>query len=189
MDLAEQKQSLGSGRLKLTGKRKWLHYLDALMFAVLSLVFLGMIANGFIEKTGYYSSPYIFILLAFPVFTALVFYSQYTLLKFKQINTNLSKKRNYDLVKATCRALRWQVKIDNAGFIEAYVKSSGIWTWSDQMFTVVITDHLILFNSISDVDDYRTQPFTWGQNGRNKRAFIKMFDLLSTQAYDEVSAQ
>lgn len=187
MDLSQQKQLLQSGRLKLTGKRKWLHYLDALMFAAMSLIFIGMIANRFIEKTGNYKSPYIFIFLAFPAFTVLVFYSQYALLKFKQINTNLSKQKNHDLVKATCRVLKWRVKVDNVGFIEAYIESSGIWTWSDQMFTVVISDNLILFNSISDVEDYQAQAFTWGQNGRNRRAFIKAFKRLTTQASGEVS--
>ena len=79
------------------------------------------------------------------------------------------------------RTLGWKVRVDNKGFIEAYVDESGLFfTWPAQMISVIIADNTILFNSIGDVDTYATQAFTWWKHARNIKQFKKTFDLFAT---------
>lgn len=147
----------------------------------ISLLFIFLVAKGFIKKQGHYNSPYLLIFLIFPIITLFAYINQRQLLKLKQINTDFLKPDNYKIVKDTLHTLNWRIKVDNKGFIEAYTNNFVFWTWTDQMISIVITDNKILFNSIGNVDTYATQLFSWGQNTRNIKQFKSMFELLETK--------
>lgn len=65
------------------------------------------------------------------------------------------------MAKEVLRTLKWHIRIDNKGFIEANTDSFGYRTWADQMISIIITDYKILINSICNVDIYATQAITW----------------------------
>lgn len=176
MKVEQQQQLIQNRRLQLTGRRKWLHYNDPLLLAGLSL-FIAFLMGKDLVKASYYSSP-LLILLTFPMASLVLFIKQYRSLNLKEIFTGLTKEENHQLVRDALRALGWSVKINNKGFIEAYTNEWGWWTWVDQMISIAITDNEILFNSISNVDSFATQAFTWGQNWRNKRNFIRAINQL-----------
>ena len=142
-----------------------------------------LIVNGFINKEGHYKSPYFTIFLIFPIMAGLLYLHQKKSLRLKELETNLSKQDNYQAVKATLKELKWQIKVDNKGFIEAYTDNFGIITWADQMFSAVITDDKILINSICNVDTYATQAIAWGQNSRNVKRFRKTFEHVLTMQF------
>jgi hypothetical protein len=172
MKVEQQQQLIQARRLQLAGRRKWLHYIDPLLLGGMSLFIIFYIGKGFIEKDGYYNSPFLLLFLIFPVAAVGLLIKQYRSLNLRQVYTGLSKEENHQLVKDALRVLGWSVKVNNRGFIEAYTNESGWWTWENQMISILIADNEILFNSIGNVNGYNTQSFTWGQNWRNKRNFI-----------------
>lgn len=181
MTTLQQEHMAIAKRLVMTRDRVFRHYLDAIIVAVISFIFVYLIAKGFIGKAGHYDSPYFLIFLIFPVLSFFLFIKQYSSLRLKEFNNGFSKAENYRLAKETLKTLGWQIRIDNKGFIEAYTNTGGWFslTWTDQMISVVITDGKILFNSISNVDTYATQVITYGQNKRNMKKFAETFELLS----------
>lgn len=181
MTTQQQQISLSTKKLYLTKDRLLKHYLDVIILTGLTLFFLFLIGKGFINNQGHYNSPYFLLFLIFPALTFLIYINKSQELRLKNIQTNLSKSENYKIVRATLKQLGWQVKIDNKGFIEAYTDNFGIFTWTDQMISVLIENKKISFNSIGNVDTFATQGFSWGQNIRNKKHFIETFELLSTR--------
>lgn len=179
MTTQHQEISLATKKLYLPKDRLVKHYLDCFIFTGLTLFFLFLIVRGFINRQGHHDSPYCLLFLFFPLLTLLAYISKRQELRLKEIQTTLSKQDNYTGVKDTMKVLGWHIKVDNKGFIEAYTDNFGIWTWTDQMVSVLIGDNKILFNSIGNVDTYATQAFSWGQNSRNIKQFRETFELLT----------
>lgn len=179
MTTQQQQISLSTKKLYLTKDRLLKHYIDVLILTGLTLLFLFVIGKGFINKQGYYNSPYFLLFLIFPTLTLLIYFNKRQALRLKDIHTNLPKSENYKIVRATLKQLGWQIKVDNKGFLEAYTDNFGFFTWTDQMISVLIDDKKISFNSIGNVDTFATQGFSWGQNIRNKKQFTETFEHLS----------
>ena len=168
MTTQQQQLCLTTKNLYLSNDRVFKHYLDTLIMLGLSLFMTILIAKGFIKKEGYYDSPYFLFFLFFPIVTILFYLSQRQLLRLHQIDTTFSKNDNYKIVKETLHTLGWHIKVDNKGFIEAYTDNFGFWTWTDQMISVLISDNVVLFNSIGNVDTYATQAISWGQHYKDQ---------------------
>jgi hypothetical protein len=181
MTTLQQEQILQTGRLYLTKSRTFRHFSDPLIISVISLFFIYYIVEGFVDRTGQNNSHYLLIFLIFPLFAVYLFIKQWASLKLKVLLTDLSKQDNYKMVKETLRILQWHIKVDNKGFIEAYAETNGLWTWEDQMISIIITDNKVLFNSIVGVDTFSTQAISWGQNARNIKRFKKTFELIATK--------
>lgn len=157
--------------------------MDTVIAAGLSIFFCFLIVKGFINKEGYYKSPYFAIFLVFPIVAGLLYLHQKNCLRLIEIETKHSKQDNYQAIKAALKKLKWQIKVDNKGFIEAYTNNFGLFTWADQMFSVLITDDKIFINSICNVDTYATQAISWGQNSRNIKRFKKAFAHVLTMQF------
>jgi hypothetical protein len=110
-----------------------------------------------------------------------LYFHQKNSLRLHELKASPLKQDNYKLVKETLSTLRWQIKKDNIGFIEAFTDNFGFWTWTDQMVSVIITDNKIFLNSICNVDTYATQAIAWGQNRRNIRRFKETFKLIAAK--------
>ena len=183
MTTLQQQEMLQTKRLYLTKRRRIRYYLDTLIEIVLSIFFLFLIAKGFINKDGHYNSPYFTIFLVFPIMAGLLYLHQNKSLRLKELKTDLSKQDNYKVVKATLEALHWQIKVDNKDFIEASTDDFGIFTWAEQMFSIVISDDRIFINSICNVDTYATQAIAWGQNSRNIKRFIERLEIAAKMQF------
>jgi hypothetical protein len=183
MTILQQQEMIQTKRLHLTRGRKRRYYIDPFIVTGIALFLWFLIAKGFINKEVNYKSPYFTIFLVFPLMAGLLYLHQKKSLRLTEIETNLSKQDNYKAVKAILRELKWQIKVDNKGFIEAYTDNFGIITWADQMFSVVITDDKILVNSICNVDTYATQAISWGQNARNIKQFKRAFEHVATMQF------
>ena len=180
MNSSQQEEMIETNQLRLSAGRRRRYYIDTFIVTSLSLVIWFLILKGFINKEGYYKSPYVFIFLIFPIVAVLLYIHQKNSLRLIGLETSLSRERNYQAVKATLKELKWKIKVDNKGFIEAHIDNFGIFNGSDQMFSVVITENRILVNSISNVDTYVSQAITWGQNFRNLIEFKKKFEEVLT---------
>ena len=183
MTTLRQQEMIQTKRLYLSTRRKRRYFLDTFIVTGISIFFWLLIAKGFVYKEGYYRSPYLVIFIVLPLMAGLLYLHQKNSLRLVELETSLSKQDNYKAVKATLQELKWQIKVDNKGFIEAYTDNFGIFTWADQMFSVVITDGRIFINSICNVDTYATQAISWGQNTRNVRRFTQTFEHLSTMQF------
>lgn len=181
MTTLQQQKVLESKRLHLTKRRTLRYYSDTLIVSFISIILLLFIVKGFISRSGYYNSPYLLIFLIFPGFACYLFVKQTKSLFLKELETSFTKQDNYKIAKETLQILKWHIRIDNKGFIEANTDSFGFLTWTDQMISILITDNKILLNSICNVDTYATQAITWGQNTRNMKKFIGTFERLSTK--------
>ena len=180
MKNSQDQQILESRKLYLTKKRAINHYLDAFIIIGIALFPIFLLFKGFVNKTGYYNSPYFLIFLIFPAMALYLFLKQVKLLKLTELTTPFAKSENYKIAKETVRTLQWSIKIDTKGFIEAYTKSEDFWSNQDQMFSIVITDNRILVNSIWNVDTYSATPISWGQNSKNVKKFKEVFQLISS---------
>jgi hypothetical protein len=179
MNTLQQEQILQTKRICLTKGRTFRHYLDTIILGGISLFSFFLVLKGCFKEGNqnnplYFPLPYIFLF-----FAILLLIDKSKSLKLKELSTNYSKHENYKIVKEALHVLGWHIKVDNKGFIEAYTNSFGFWTWTDQMVSILITDNRILFNSISNVDSYATQPITWGQNSRNRKKFKDSVDLIA----------
>ncbi|RTL60261.1 MAG: hypothetical protein EKK37_05335 [Sphingobacteriales bacterium] len=183
MTTLQQQEMTQTKRLHLSRGRKRRYYMDTFIVTGLSIFFWFLIAKGFINQEGHYKSPYFAIFIVFPLTAGLLYLHQKNSLRLTELETNLSKQDNYKAVKATLQELKWQIKVDNKGFIEAYTEIFGIITWADQMFSVVITDNRIFINNICNVDTYATQAIAWGQNTRNVKRFTRTFEHVSTMQF------
>jgi hypothetical protein len=175
----QQEKMLSTQRLILNRKRLFKHYEFFIYIGLPMLVsFVGFIIIEIREGTSKLVSPAM-ILLALPVMGLALFFNQYRGLRFTKVNTTLSKEQNYQTAKEAIQQLKWRLKVDNKGFLEAFNPFSDIRTWGDEMISIVITDHQILINSICNVDGILSQAaLSFGKNRQNIRRFCKEFNSI-----------
>jgi hypothetical protein len=179
MNKKEQEFAITTKKLHLNKGRLLRHYFDVYLMALITVFLVFYKLEVFVSIIRDHNSPIFLFLLFFPVLTILIYYNKTKELRLTELHTVYAKQENYTVVKQTLKTLGWRIKIDNKGFIEAYTNNFGLWTWSDQMFCVFITDNKILYTSLVNVDTFATQAITWGQNSRNKRKFKEYFELES----------
>jgi hypothetical protein len=181
MTTFHQQKMLQSKRLYLPKGRRFRFFMDTVFISGLSLLIFILLGETFISKQEHYSSPDYLIFLIFPVIALALYFHKKNSLKLHELETKLPKQDNYKIVKETIQALHWQIKVDNKGFIEAHTENSVMWSWIDLMFSVVIADKKIMFNSICNVDPYTTPTVGFGQNTKNIKRFKETFELIAAK--------
>ena len=179
MTVEQQEKMLSTQRLILNKKRLFKHY-EIFVYAGLPmcLSLVGFIIFEIQAGTVKFISPAM-MLLALPVLGLLVFFNQYCGLRFTKVNTTLSKEQNYETAKEAIQQLKWSLKVDNKGFLEAFNPFSDFRTWGDEMISIVITEHQILINSIGNVDRSKSQAaLSFGKNRQNIKRFCKAFSSI-----------
>ena len=184
MNIVQQEQIFQTKKLALTKARAFRHYLAPLFFSLLTMLMLIVAIREFITKPEYNISPYSLILLIFPLMALLLFVGQKKALNLKEIATGLSKQDNHLLVKETLKELKWSIKINNKGYVEAFIDNSGFFAqFVNQMFVIAITDGKILFTSIGNVDDAGSYSISWWKDLKNMDSFKKTFILLRAKHF------
>ena|ERR1700722_3397065 len=179
MTVEQQKKMLSTQRLILNRRRLFKHY-EIFVYAGLPMFgsLVGFIIFEIRAGTSKFYSP-VMILLALPVLGLAVFFNQYRGLRFTKVNTTLSQEQNYKTAKEAIQQLKWSLKVDNKGFLEALNPFSDLRTWGDEMISIVITEHQILINSICNVDRSLSQAaLSFGKNRQNIRRFCKAFSSI-----------
>lgn len=176
MTIEQQKKMLSTERLILSRKRLFEHY-EVLFYMGLPMCLL-LIAYFYLQIPDGFKNIISakLILLALPAMGIAIFLNQYFGLRFAKVTTTLTQEENYELAKKTIGELRWKIRVDNKGFLEAFNPFSDFRTWGNEMISILITDHQILINSICNVDDVQSQAaLSFGKNRQNINRFRNMF--------------
>lgn len=172
---------LMTGRLILRRRRLFRHYAGVLLLLFLSIFLITFIAVKSVDSNFAFKTPML-IFLIFPLFTITAFINQYVALNLKTFETVLSKADNYSIAKDAIKTLKWKIRIDNIGFIEAFNDYTSFGrTTGEDMISIIITDNKILINSIGNVDgvsDWQVS-FSFGKHTENINKFLAAFEILS----------
>jgi hypothetical protein len=175
----QQKKMISTGRLILNKKRLFKHYEALVYFGLpMGIALVGFIILQIQDDSGNIISPKL-VLLILPLMGISIFFNQYFGLRFTKLSTTLPKDQSYERAKETIRELKWNLNVDNKGFLEAFNPISDFRTWGDEMISIVIDENQIFINSICNVDDSISQAgLSFGKNRQNIKRFCKIFSSI-----------
>ena len=164
-----------TGRLKLSFWANLTHYM-VVLFLFLPLIFVlfdlykYFVTNSYsgvrtLQEMLQFSIPFAFIGIIFAVI-------QYLRLRFKIIETNISKDRLFEIIDKTADELGWIKLIKDKDLI-VFKTNPKWWTgsWGEQI-TILIDSDRILVNSICDPDS-RASVVSAGRNKRHTQRLIE----------------
>jgi len=173
MTAAQYDKSISTGELQLNGFwEKSTHYGAAFFFMIFPLALLVVFVAGYFEDDpptfGWWALAFIFVPVALGI---LVFFLQKRRLKFKIVETNLSRDELKAIIHEVALELQWMGNFTSA---RAYVAHTnpGFWSgsWGEQI-TILLSDNHVYVNSICDLQQ-RSSPVSFGRNQRNEETII-----------------
>jgi len=166
-------RSINTGELQLNGFwEKSTHYGASFFFLIFPLALLVVFVMGYFEHDpptfGLVPLAFIFVPVALGV---LVFFIQKRRLKFKIIQTTLSREQIKAIIHEVALELQWIGNFTSAGVYEART-NPGFWSgsWGEQI-TILLTGNQVYVNSICDVMR-RSSLVSFGRNERNEETII-----------------
>lgn len=168
-------------KLKLKFTDLLTHYLIVLFL----LIPLALTLFGFVQKYILYNyegarSPeeMFFGTLPFGIASIVFFFIQRNRLKFKTVETNLSKEKIKEIIEQTAEELEWHPEIINEKII--IMKTHPKWwtgSWGEQI-TIIFNKSSIMINSICDPDK-RSSVVSMGRNRKNVNVLIEKIETAS----------
>ena len=117
--------------------------------------------------------------LVIPIILGVVFYKlQSNRLKFKVVQTNLSRQELVDIIEKVGKELKWYPNEINENYFMAKTHpsfSSG--SWGEQI-TIIFDTNKVFINSICDPDK-RSSVVSMGRNKKNVRRLIEEIETAS----------
>ena len=164
-----------SGKLKLTFWENTSHYLIVVfLFIPLILSIYGFFEYYITKTYTGVRTPFEMFNVSYPfAFLGLLFYFiQNNRLKFKVIQTNLSKEKLLEIIKETGNELEWRTeKKTNDYFINVTNPKWSSGSWGERI-TIIIDNNRILINSICDPDK-KSSVISAGRNKKNVNTLIQ----------------
>ena len=157
-------------RLKLSFWDTLSHYIIALFLLLPIIVTIPDFIEIYIlnSYSGFRSSRELLrVNTPFIILSVLFYFIQYYKLKFKVVETSLSRNKIHDVILKTADELDWITEIDNTEMMQ-FKTYPSFWSgsWGEQI-TIVYDSNRLLINSICDPKS-RLSVFSMGRNRRNE---------------------
>jgi len=176
------KYSIETGKLKLGNWDKFTHYNIVVMLFFITAIFIFFLLIDYIEGTHNLFIEGEIWFMIIPSILGLLFYRlQRKRLKFKIINTRLTRKQLYPIIEKVAKELEWipsVPKIINGKVIIAKTHPSlfsGSW---GERITIIFDEDKVLVNSICD-PDRRSSVVSMGRNKMNMNRLIEEIKIAS----------
>lgn len=167
--------SIKSNELQLNNWGKITHYGIVVFFLFIASLQVLFYLVAFFNGSSNDVVGFRIIIFLIPLILGFLFYRlQKNRLKFKMIETNLTRNELDVIIKNVATELKWNIISDSKKIVEAKTFPSFFsGSWGEQI-TILFDDNRILINSICDLD----QKSSITSMGRNKRNINKLSEAI-----------
>lgn len=164
-----------TGKLKLKLMELLTHYMIVIFLLIpFILNMYSLIQKHLLDNYTGVRSPEEMLVATSPfgIIAIFFFFIQRNRLKFKLVETTISKEKIKEVIEMTSKQLDWNpVIIDSRLFVAKTHPHLLTGSWGEQI-TIIIERNKILINSICDPDKM-SSVVSFGRNRKNIRAFIE----------------
>lgn len=167
------------GELRLRKWRKLNHYLIVVFFIVVPfIVIFSHVLNYFNDNLRPVKDGEITFMVVCTILAVFFYWLQKRRLKFKVVETDLSRKKLGIIIEKVAKDLEWNIHQKSESLILAKT-NPGFFSpsWGEQI-TIIFDENKLLVNSICDLDK-RSSVISMGRNSRNMNRLIEEVKLAS----------
>lgn len=172
-------QSIETNKLKLTNWEKLTHYGLVGYFFLVPTIALFLCFVDLVNGTTKRLNSEMFLLVIVPFIFGLLFYRlQRNRLKFKIVETSLTRDELDEIIHQVSTELKWTILTTNKRIIEAKTFPSFFsGSWGEQI-TILFDNKRVLVNSICDLDK-QSSVVSMGRNKKNTNRLIDEIEKAS----------
>jgi hypothetical protein len=187
MNEQQRQISIEKNKLQLSFWDKFSHFSLVAFLCSIPLIFLffhlKVWFNG--KTTQFFIGELPFLVI--PIILGVVVYKlQCNRLKFKVVQTNLSRQELDDIIEKVGKELKWYPNEINENYFIAKTHQS-FFSWGEQI-TIIFGTNEIFINSICDLDK-RSSVVSMGRNKKNVRRLIEEIETADAGAGHLILAQ
>ncbi len=164
-----------TGQLKLKLLELLTHYMIVIFLSIPFLMSLySIIQKHFLDNYTGVRNPEEMIVATSPfgILAIFFFFIQRNRLKFKSVETKMSKDKIKEVIEMTAKQLDWNPVIIDSRLVVAKTHPHLLTgSWGEQI-TIIIEKNKIMINSICDPDKM-SSVVSFGRNRKNIRTFIE----------------
>jgi len=168
------KYSIETGEIKLKGWDKFSHYsLPSFMFIIPAMIIFFQLKYYFDGRPKAFMEGEIWFFLIIPIILGFLFYRmQRKRLKFKSVDTKLTRDELVKVIEKVAARLEWTPSIVDEKIIIAKTQPGFLsGSWGEQI-TILFDRDKVLVNSICDPDK-QSSVVSFGRNKENTNSLIE----------------